>query len=362
MATTQFDSNNDLTLKLWAKAAFKDAVKETLFGKLIGKSERSIVQVRDDLQKSAGDRIRFRLRALPAGQGTDGDETLEGKEEGLSYSYFDLGIDQKRHAHKIDLGMDQQRVNFDLRKDAKEAQSEWWEEYLDTTFIEYLAGINKSNGKQELTFHQGTSEFAGNSLSSPTRVIYGGGVSGAGSLTSSDTFDLSLIDNAVAWAKTAEPTMRRPNFSGKSYYVMVLHPWQVHDLRTNTSTGQWLDIQKAAMQGGKVENNPIWSEALGMYNGVILVENTRVPTIPSGSGSYSVDSARALFLSAQAGVCGFGRSTPGTSRMRWVEKTFDYDDKWGVSASLIYGMRKTKFDTNDFGLIAIDTAAKDPNS
>ena len=33
MATTNFTSSDNLTLKLWGKAAFKDAVKQTIFGK-----------------------------------------------------------------------------------------------------------------------------------------------------------------------------------------------------------------------------------------------------------------------------------------------------------------------------------------
>jgi len=32
-------------------------------------------------------------------------------------------------------------------------------------------------------------------------------------------------------------------------------------MRTNTSTGQWLDIQKSAMQGGEINDNPIFDGA-----------------------------------------------------------------------------------------------------
>jgi N4-gp56 family major capsid protein len=352
MATTSFNTSHALTQKLWGKKAFKDSVKETLYGKLVGSSDRSIIQMKDDLQKSPGDRIRFRLRALPVGLGVDGDATLEGQEEGLSYSNFDLGIDMKRHAHKVDLGMNQQRVDFNLRDDAKEAQAEWWKEYIDTMMFEYLSGA------ATLSYHGGAT-FGNNTSVAPSanRITYPGTVTAKNTMTATDTMTLTMIDQCVEMAKLASPTMRKGKFGGTSKYVMVLHPYQVFDLRTNATAGQWLDIQKAAMQGGKVSDNPIYSEALGEYNGVILVENTRVPTFTDYGAGGNIPASRALFLGAQAGVCGFGRETKGATRMKWVEKKFDYDQKWGVSAGLIWGMQKTRFDGEDFGVIAVDTAA-----
>jgi N4-gp56 family major capsid protein len=57
---------------------------------------------------------------------------------------------------------------------------------------------------------------------------------------------------------------------GEQKYVMFLHHYQVTDMKANVSTNQWFDIQKAALQGGNVTKNPIYTGALGEYNGVIL--------------------------------------------------------------------------------------------
>lgn len=344
--TTNFQIGDPLTLKLWGRKAFKDAVKPTLFGKLMGSSDRAIVQVKDELNKSAGDRVRFRLRALPEGEGRTGDQTLEGHEEGLSYSYFDLSIDTMRHAHKVDLNMSQQRVNFDLRTEAKDAQAEWWEERFDSYFIRYLSGDTS------LTFAN-----AGQAPSA-NRIVYAGSATSKASITASDKMDLTLIDRLVEKAKLAKPTMRKASFGGKSAFVMILHPYQVYDLRTNTNTGQWLDIQKAAMQGGKVSDNPIFSEALGVYNGVILVESTRIMTFSDYGESNNLPAARALFLGAQAACVAFGRGFSSDSRMKWTEKTFDYESKLGVAATCIWGIAKTRFNNEDFGVIAVDTFAE----
>jgi len=127
-------------------------------------------------------------------------------------------------------------------------------------------------------------------------------------------------------------------------FVMFLHPYQVTDLRTNTSTGQWLDIQKAAMSGGKVGNNPIFSGALGEYNGVILHSNTRIPASPAKASVR-----RAVLCGAQAVSCAFGRNE-GKNTYSWKEELFDYGNSLGVGAGSIWGMKKNVFNSEDFGV------------
>lgn len=347
MATTNLQTGNNLTLKLWSKTAFTDSVKETIFGKLIGKSDRAIVQVKDELAKSAGDRIRFRLRALPTGGAVEGDATLEGSEEGLTFQTFDLSIDAIRKATKVDLLMSQQRVNFDLRSEAKAALTEWWQEYLDTTFIECLSGVSA------YTYHTNPP----NALSAPSTIVYGGTATAKNNVTTADVMSLTTIDRLVERAKLRSPTMRKGSFDGQNAFVLILHPRQVYDLRVATSAGQWLDIQKAAMQGGKVSDNPIFTEALGVYNGVVLVENTRIKTFTDYGASTNLPAARALFLGAQAAAVAFGRMTPDTERMDWTEKTFDYNRSLGVATTMIWGIAKTVFNSQDFGVMAVDTYA-----
>jgi N4-gp56 family major capsid protein len=78
------------------------------------------------------------------------------------------------------------------------------------------------------------------------------------SITTTATFSLSLLDKAVERARTNTPAIRPLQIGGKPMYAVFMHPYQVTDLRTSTSTGQWLDIQKAAMTGGEIQDNPIF--------------------------------------------------------------------------------------------------------
>lgn len=357
MSSTTFTSASAHAIKIWARKAFNDAVKTTLYGKLTGTSDRSIVQVKSEL-KGEGDRVRFGLRALPSGLGVEEDETLEGNEEGLEFKYFDLNLGEKRHAIKVDLNLSAQRTMFDVRAEAKEALQEWLEEYLDTTFFEYLTGAGRGVAGAS-KYHKAA--LGGNSLLAPSsdRIVYGGtGVSAKASVTATDTMSLTTLDKLAERVKLASPTMRKANFGGKTGWVVILHPWQVTDLRKNTNTGQWLDIQKAAMMGGKITDNPLFSEALGMYRDFVLVESTRVPTFTDYGAGGNVSAARALCLGAQSAVVAHGKDTNDKGQLKMAERTFDYGKRYGIAATLIWGMAKSRFDgQSDFATFAVDTAA-----
>lgn len=359
MSTTSFSSSANLAIKVWSRKAFNDAVKATLYGKLTGKSDRSVIQVKDEL-KSEGDRIRFGLRSLPQGIGVQDDETLEGNEEGLDFRDFDLYLGEKRHAIKVDLNLSAQRTMFDVRQEAKDALQEWLEEYLDTTFFEYITGIGQGSTTAISKYHP-RGALGGNALQAPSsdRIVFGGtGVTTRAGLVATDTMTLAVLDKIAERLKLASPTIRKAQFDGKSCWPVILHPYQVNDIRSNTGSGQWLDIQKAAMQGGKVSDNPIWGEALGMYRDMLLIESTRVPTFADGGAGANIKGARAMVLGAQSGVVAHGRDTDQDGKMKIVERTFDYGKRYGVGVTLVWGMAKTRFSSqSDFASFAVETAA-----
>jgi N4-gp56 family major capsid protein len=105
------------------------------------------------------------------------------------------------------------------------------------------------------------------------------------------------------------------------------------------------------MNGGNVTKNPIFTGALGMYNGVVLHESTRVPAAPTNGNVR-----RAVLLGAQAGVMAFGRGY-GKNTYSWEEEMFDYGNQLGVAAGSIAGMTKTRFNGSDFASIVVPTYA-----
>jgi hypothetical protein len=132
----------------------------------------------------------------------------------------------------------------------------------------------------------------------------------------------------------------------------------VRDLRTNTNTGAWLDIQKAAMQGGEIEENPIFTGALGVYNGVVLHEWTRLPGGSDKPVSFNSIVRRNVFAGAQAAAFAWGQGY--SSEPKYVEDYFDYERQFGVSVQTIAGCKKLRFNSIDFATIVISSAATAP--
>ena len=170
--------------------------------------------------------------------------------------------------------------------------------------------------------------------------------------TVSNQFDLQLVDFALEKAKlnnsgdgTGYP-LRPIKINGSEYFVLFLHPYQVTSMRTNTGTAQWFDIQQAALTGGEITGNPIFTGSLGVYNGVIMHESPRVQVV---GNAY-----RAVLCGAQAAVLAFGQDSGG-NKVSWTEELFDYGNQLGVSAGMIWGLKKTVYNSLDFGVITILT-------
>jgi N4-gp56 family major capsid protein len=365
MANTVFGVNDAETNKVWAKKLNVEALKKAWVGKFIGSSDNSLIQEHKDLKKARGDRITYTLRTQIAGRGVVGDAILKGNEEKLTHYSDNLIIDQLRHAVDRGGNMSQQRVLMDLRKGCNDALSDWIAARLDRSFFCQAAGYTASDLVTEHGESYEGDDIAYTGLQATLAPSTGrhfwseSGATADQDLDSSgDNMALSLIDDLVTEAKLSSPLIRPVKVDGEDRYVMFLHPLQVKSLRKDATTaGNWVDIQKAAMQGGKVSDNPIFTGALGVYNGVILHESTRVPRGVNGSTGVSISTVRrAIFCGAQAVSLGFGNGSDFES-WNWAEEEEDYGNQLGVAAGCIFGMKKARFNSVDFGCMVLSTYA-----
>jgi len=350
MATTSYGVNDNLAVKLWAKKLFAESLKQTSYAELLGTGSDSVIQIRGEMNKSEGDRLRVGLRMQLSGDGVAGDGTLEGNEEALTTYYDDLLIDQLRHAVRSSGKMSEQRVPFSVRDEARKGLQDWWADRLDTWLFNQLGGNTAVTDTRytglQATVAPSSDHFDWSSVDHTTDAT----------IDSSDTFDIKAVDACIERAKTLSPAIRPAKIKGKKLYVMFLHPYQVYDLRTSITTGQWLDIQKAALAGGE-KDSPIVSGALGIYNGTLLMESSRVPYgVNAGTSAAITTVRRAIFLGAQAGLFGYGQKQ-GATEMSWVEELFDYENQLGVSAGMIAGLKKARFNSKDFGTIVVSSYA-----
>jgi len=364
VATTQYGLNSVETVKLWSRKLYREALKRTYIYKFIGESSDSLIHQLNDANKGPGDRIRVILRMLLSGTGIQGDATLEGNEEALTTFTDDVTIDQLRHAVRSAGKMSEQRIPFSVREEARTGLADWWADRLDRWFFNQVAGLGRE-ADVRYTGMQATVE------PDTSHILFGPPGSGltteatVGSATVSNRFSLAMIDNCVLRAKTLSPQVRPIRINGNDHFAMFLHPEQVYDLRNDVrSSGaaviSWHDIQVAAMQGGDVTNNPIFTGALGMYNNVVLHESTRVPNGGSVTATHNSTVRRAIFCGAQAAGLAFGQGY-GENQMSWVEELFDFRNQLGVSAGMIAGLKKSRFNAADFGTLVQVSSITNPS-
>jgi len=344
---TEYGVNAPEAVKLWSRKLMHEALKQTWASKFMGKDSSAVCQIKDDTQKGAGDRIRTTLRMQLSGAGVQGDDTLEGKEEKLTTHTDDLLINQLRHAVRSKGKMTEQRIPFSIREEARMGLQDWWADRIDSWFMNQLAG----NSAQEDTRYTGNNAalapdsshhiFANSHASEATMTA-----------TASAQFSLGLIDACRLKAETLKVPIRKMTGAGGADYVMFVTPEQEYDMRRNASSMEWADIQKAAIQGGQISDNPIFKGALGMYNGVLMHSSYRLPVTDSTGGSKI---GRSVFCGAQAAVMGFGRGD-GPNRMDWTEELFDYKNSLGVEAGCIAGLKKTRYNSEDFATMAVSAA------
>ena len=372
MARTVIATGDAQTVKRYSAFLALEAVAQSYFlSKFMGKyrvdGPNKPITLITDLEKEAGDSITYDLFMALVGEGVEGDNTLKGNEEKLVPYTDTLKIDQKRHG--VDTGgkMTKKRTVHDLEAVARNRGAKWFGEEYDENFFAYLAGMR---GSLDTTWHNPISWTgrAGNSFTQPdtSHIIYGGDATTPATLAAEDIMTLAIIDRAVAKAETTDPMIQPVIVDGEPHFIMLMHPFDAYNLRTNTSTGQWMDIQKALVQKQGTQN-AIFTGALGIYNDVILHKHRRVvrfdAAVDTGvaASTFAVDGSRCLFLGAQAGVIAHGSPGEG-NRYKWHTELEDRGNVLMVDFGAIYGIKETTFNSERFGMFCVDVASTDPNA
>ena len=371
------DLGSPRAVKRWSGFLANDVGRRSYFtSRYMGKGEDTTMPIMQmtELESDAGEEIGFDLNVQLRMQPVEGDEVLENKEEDLTFYTDSVSINQMRGGVNTGGRMTRKRTLHDLRKLARKRQGEWWARVFDELFFIYLAGKSEATttnmnkfSNTEYIFPVGYAGFASNPVTAPdtNHVIWGGAATTEATLTASHDMNLDILDKAVAKVSTIGGDgstaglveMNPVMVDGGEYFVAVIHPWQVYDMRKDINTGEWLDIQKSLLSGGAKDSN-IGKGALGMHNGVVMQEHK---AIPKATTTGAVTAASGLFLGAQAGCLAFGTSGTGL-RFGWHEETRDNGNQVVISTHSIFGLKKTTFNSRDFGSMVLNTAVSDPNA
>jgi N4-gp56 family major capsid protein len=351
-------------VKRWSAELFLDHAKKSYFErKFMGKSDNSIVQRLTDLESAAGDTITFDLSLQLRKKPIYGDDRAQGKSEELKFATDDVKIDQMRAPVSAGGRMTRKRTLHDLRRVARDRLGDYWSRFMDEMMFIYLSGARGINED----FIEDTTwvGHAGNAIQAPdaSHLVVAGGKAKA-TLTTADVMTRALIESVSVKAQMIRatdpenPNMLPSSVSGEPRFVMVMSPFQEHQLRTGVNSGDWLDIQKAAAAAEGSKTNAIFKGSLGMIKDVVLHSHESVIRFNDYGDSPLLPAARALFMGRQAGVVAYG--TAGGTRFQWEEELTDFKNQVDIAAGTICGIKKTRFKNRDFGVIAVDTYAAAP--
>ncbi len=102
---------------------------------------------------------------------------------------------------------------------------------------------------------------------------------------------------------------------------------------------------------------PVSEHLLGEYNNVILKKANHVTYgVNSSTGAAITTVRRSVLLGAQAVALVYGMDNSETT-YNWNEELLDHKRVLEISLLSIWGMKKCRFDSNDFGVIVGSTYA-----
>lgn len=321
-----------LNVSRWAKQLAYEVGKEIYFSKFIGDTFESMI-VSKSMPEGKGKDMTFGLVGY-TGTAVTGDSALESNEQNLTSNEVVVTTSQRRFGVINAGNFDDSKVLYDFRTEALSQLKRQYAEDHDAQIFDKLtitsgagAFLRADDSASVYAASDPKANLAATDLATPS--------------------DISKLKKMAMLGTTKSYKMKPIRVEGKDYYVLLLHPEAAYDLAQDST---WRNAQQYANIRG--EDNPIFSGALGVYDGVIVHEHEGITTAADGGGG-SVAYARNLFLGAGA-AC-----HAKVDEMSWVEKTFDYGNKLGIAAGQIYGVARSTFDSKDYAVMQYITARTD---
>jgi N4-gp56 family major capsid protein len=298
MATTAIGTSHGLTIEQWNANLYRTYQEKTFFSRFKGTDENSVIQVKRDLTKSKGDKVTFGLAGTLSGSGVTGNNPLSytalegigsGNEEAMVFYDQGVSIDQIRNGVRIAGAMDEQRLSFSLREQAKSQLTDWMARNEDAALF---TAINACDTVDISATH--------------TAV----------------TLDAIVDMKKEAMFPSGSTKKIRPITlkGGEEVFILGINPTDAAALKKSDDFKQ---IHLDAGQRGDM--NPIFTGSLGVYNGVIIHEHS------------GFTAASPVLMGAQAAFLAYA------DEVIYGEEEFDYGNQTGFMIGAIRGVELAVF-------------------
>lgn len=307
MASTTIATSHELTVKQWETSLYLKAQEATFFGKFKGSGQGSIIQVKRDLVKKPGDALTFGFaNSIRGTAGVTGNTPLEGEANGtytvnneaMTFNNQRVVIDQLRQSIKIAGLLDEKRVAFSLRNEAKSQLTDWYAYNEDSALF---AAVNDAD------------------------IVKSSVISGTG-LTYDAIVDMKKeamfpsANNIGASKKTRKLEAVRMS-GGEEVFILGVNPADAAAFRKSADFKTF--NQNADVRGDK---NAIFTGALGVFNSVIVHEHSGfAPGLP-------------VLMGANAAFLAYG------NEIMYGEEEFDFKNQTGFMIGSVRGVALAKHD------------------
>lgn len=345
MAFTEILTAHSLTVEQWQERIYKEFIGQTWWMNKMGPSSDAPIQIIEDLARKPGDAITVQLRGLVEGGHVTGNNKGIGNEGRLDFYGQRITIDNTRETVKVeDVPMGEQRVNFSLLNQAREAL----QDKAKIQFEDDITGMltDTSTGRVRGRYLYGAADSNWNATH-------------ATALTAVDNTSDQLTTDMISIAKrkaripvnaTARirPSKIKTGISFEEWFTFVGHTYATRDMVNNDAAWRNAQLNIPPTANGM---NPIFTGTSfkGSWDGVLVYEYDRLPLVSS-----TIQVCHNVLLGAQAGAVVFGQRPI----MRDEDSDFGHDVSFELHA--IRGQAKLVFDrstTEDHGLVNVFSAA-----
>lgn len=357
--TTHIGTGHALAEKQWRPALCHQAERQAHMLTFVGSKEDSVINQMDELSRKRGDTVQVRFS--PTDDTTDGfgeSDTIQGNEQGITLDSDELKINWLGNAFAQSSQMSQQRVSFDLKKAAFYKLSAWWARRWEESILNQLAGnvsvntgIYKRGGMNAVPTVDSNHHFIQSGVAS-----YATDEALSAATDTTAVFNLNILNTMVLRAMSQSYLTYPISVANDGFYHCVIHPEQWAQLRTDTSTGEWQDIDLTRIKGGEgYASSGLARGMLGIYGNVKIHVSDWVPKGCNSTTGAAVNNVRrAVFLGAKAAHMAYGEGYAKGQHLDWVERINDYR-KWGVLADSVFGIKTTVFNGEYYGSMVIST-------
>jgi N4-gp56 family major capsid protein len=361
MAGVWYESTDNEVVNTWERdlgreVRARDPLFDPYYG-FAGKGPTSMIQIKDQLTEGPGARIRTKLKYQLDGRGRAADEPLKGHGEAYKTATFDVSVNTLRHYVETSSPIVDQWVPEDTLEEGKDGLADWFATRYAFSAHLHAAGISAITDVA-YTLHNTINAVNSAYIIRPNSKT-------AGNLTTADTFDVDLINQASRLVKLLRPKIRPAQTPMGPRYCVFLSPEQVYDLQQSDST--WFATMQNAISGGMIKDNPVLTNALGEWRGFIFFESDWVPPGMDGSSNLEANTRRAWVGGAQSLFLAHGRGRApkgyGLNRYKWDRETEDFGHVGQVAATTIVGMGRPRYtkpgeaSARENGVVVIETYA-----